>query len=69
MPSRRRGKTRVKDTGTDGTAAARWQRGVNERINHKIRLLQEEFEEINFLRQVADEKRNLREKFFTERCD
>jgi len=60
----------VSNTSADaGTAAARWQRGVNEKINHKIRLLQEEFEEISLLRHVADEVRSLRKKLLTERCD
>jgi len=51
------------------TAAARWQREVNEKINHKIRLLQEEFEKISLLRLIADEIRNIRKKSFTNRCD
>jgi len=60
----------VSDTGTNaGAAAARWQRELNEKINHKIRLLQEEFEEMSFLKHVADEVRNLRKKLLTERCD
>jgi len=60
----------VSDTGSSvGTAASRWQREVNEKIKQKLRLLREEFEEISFLKQVADEAKNLRKKSLTEKCD
>jgi hypothetical protein len=49
--------------------AARWQREVDEKIRHKIKQLQKEFEEINFLRQVADLIRSFREELLKERND
>jgi len=68
--SKQERKTKVSNTGAKaGTAAARWQQEFKEKIKHKIRRLQEEFEEVSFIRHVADEVRDLRKKLLTESCD
>ena len=53
---------------TGSKATTKWQQEINEKINRKIRLLQEEFEEVIFLRHVADEVRRLGKRL-TERYD
>jgi hypothetical protein len=53
---------------TGAKAITKWQQEINERINRKIRLLQEEFKEVILLRHVADEVRRLRKRL-TERYD
>jgi len=53
---------------TGSKATTKWQQEINEKINRKIRLLQEEFEEVILLRHVADEVRRLRKRL-TERYD
>ena len=46
----------------------KWQQEVYEKINRKIRLLQEEFEEVLLLRHVANEVRRFR-KQLTDKYD
>jgi hypothetical protein len=49
-------------------ATTKWQQEVNEKINRKIRLLQQEFEEVLLLRHFADEVRRFRKRL-TDRYD
>ena len=42
------------------SVTTKWQQEVYEKINRKIRLLQEEFEEVLLLRHVANEVRRFR---------
>jgi len=61
--------TKMSNTNTEADAATtKWQQEVYEKINRKIRLLQEEFEEVLFLRHVANEVRRFR-KQLTNRYD
>jgi hypothetical protein len=61
--------TKMSNTNTEADAATtKWQQEVYERINRKIRLLQEEFEEVLLLRHVANEVRRFR-KQLTNRYD
>jgi len=51
-------------------AAETWQRGVYKKVNQKMKLLGEEFEEeMDFLRSVVDELRNLGKQLLTEKYD
>jgi len=53
--------TKMSNTNTEADAATtKWQQEVYEKINRKIRLLQEEFEEVLLLRHVANEVRRFR---------
>jgi hypothetical protein len=59
----------MSENNTEAEAAAtKWQQKANERINRKIRLLQEEFDEVTLLRQLADEVRRFRKRT-TQRYD
>jgi hypothetical protein len=61
--------TKMSNTNTEADAATtKWQQEVYEKINRKIRLLQEEFEEVLLLRHVANEVRRFR-KQLTNRYD
>jgi hypothetical protein len=53
--------TKMSNTNTEADAATtKWQQEVYEKINRKIKLLQEEFEEVLLLRHVANEVRRFR---------
>jgi hypothetical protein len=58
----------MSNTGAEANATTKWQQEVNEKINRKIRLLQEEFEEVLLLRHVANEVRRFRRRL-TDRYD
>jgi hypothetical protein len=59
----------MSNNNTDAEAATtKWQQEVNEKINRKIRLLQEEFKEVLLLRHVANEVRRFRKRL-TDRYD
>jgi hypothetical protein len=61
--------TKMSNTNTEADAATtKLQQEVYEKINRKIRLLQEEFEEVLLLRHVANEVRRFR-KQLTNRYD
>ena len=61
--------TKMSNTNTEADAATtKWQQEVYEKINRKIRLLQEEFEEVLLLRHVANEVRRFR-KQLTDKYD
>jgi hypothetical protein len=61
--------TKMSNTNTEADAATtKWQQEVYEKINRKIRLLQEEFEEVLLLRHVANEVSRFR-KQLTNRYD
>ncbi len=49
-------------------ATVKWQKEVNEKIDRKIKLLQEEFEEVLLLKHIADDVRRFR-KLLTQRYD
>jgi len=51
------------------SAASFWQNRAYKRINHKIKLLNEEFKEILVLKMRAEAFRDLRKKLLTEKCD
>ena len=59
----------MSNTSTEADAVTtKWQQEVYEKINRKIRLLQEEFEEVLLLRHVANEVRRFR-KQLTDKYD
>ena len=61
--------TKMSNTNTEADAVTtKWQQEVYEKINRKIRLLQEEFEEVLLLRHVANEVRRFR-KQLTDKYD
>jgi hypothetical protein len=62
-------RTKISSTSTEADAVTtKWQQEVYEKINRKIRLLQEEFEEVLLIRHVANEVRRFR-KQLTDRYD
>jgi len=54
----------------NSSAAETWQRGVYRKINQRMKLLVEEFdEEMWFLRNAVDGLRSIRKRLLTERHD
>jgi len=51
-------------------AADTWQRSVYRKVNHKMKLHNEEFEEeMDYLRNKTDRLKNLRKRLLTEKHD
>jgi hypothetical protein len=50
------------------TATTKWRRGLYEKINREVKILQEEFDDVLFLRRVAIEVKRFR-KQLTNRYD
>lgn len=51
-------------------AAQTWQRGIYKKVNHKMKLRNEEFdEEIGYLKSTVEGLQNLRKQLLTEKHD